>query len=1005
MNSRNEAHSGPMRRLIGPIAIALASVAIVPAAAQAQASIAGVVRDSSGAVLPGVTVEAASPALIEKVRTAVTGGTGQYRIENLRPGAYSVTFTLPGFNSVKRDGIELTGSFTATVNADLRVGAVEETITVTGETPVVDVQNTTQQRVLSGDALDAIPVNRVPAFMAALIPGVSNSTQDVGGSTGPIVAGGSLSIHGSRPTDIRTMSNGVSIQTAETGSSVQGVPNIAAFQEVVIDTGAADASNSLGGVRINLVPKEGGNAFHGSFVGAFANEDLQSSNFTDQLRSRGLSAPTGIRKIWDVNPSIGGPIRQDILWFHATIRHTVSQNYDGALPNLNAGHPNAWTYLADASHPSFRDNRWKNGDARLTWQATPKNKIGFAYDQTYGCQCPNDSSATIAPEAAMSAKYDPQRNLTLDWTSPVTNRLLFDAVAFHKAERAARQPENLDKLNPVTEQSTNLQYRGVTPAVLNNWSGNLTYRFSLAYVTGAHAFKAGFNNQHAVRDVLNYSVDSPVSYRFNNGVPNQVTLVATPFRGQANLDADFGVFAQDRWTLGRVTLSGGMRFDYFATSFPEQAAGPTPLTPSRNITFPDTKGVSWKDITPRTGFAYDVSGNGKTAVKASLNKYLAGQALRGSAAGGTVIFGNDLIPTSRLVTSVARSWNDANRNFVPDCDLIDQAANGECGAGNPAFGSVRPGSSYDPDILAGWGNRAYNWELSAGVQQEVLPRVSADVSVFRRWYGNFAVTDNRAVAPEDFTAFSITAPAESRLPGGGGYPVSGLYNVVPAKFNLTDNYITFARNYGRQIEHWNGVDVTVNARPGESILLQGGVSTGKATTDNCEIVEKLPEMLSGQTTLAIMNAAAVLVPKQFCHQESPFLTQVKFIGAYVVPVVDVQISGAYQSIPGPQVAANLVATSAQIAPALGRSLSGNAANATIAILEPGAIYGERLNQLDLRVAKILRFGQTRSTIGIDIANALNANPVMTESVAFATWRRPLSILMARFVKLSLQFDF
>jgi hypothetical protein len=132
---------------------------------------------------------------------------------------------------------------------------------------------------------------------------------------------------------------------------------------------------------------------------------------------------------------------------------------------------------------------------------------------------------------------------------------------------------------------------------------------------------------------------------------------------------------------------------------------------------------------------------------------------------------------------------------------------------------------------------------------------------------------------------------------------------------------------------------------------------------------------------------------------------VKFIGAYVVPVVDVQISGAYQSIPGPQAAANLVATSAQIAPALGRSLSGNAANATIAILEPGAIYGERLNQLDLRVAKILRFGQTRSTIGIDIANALNANPVMTESVAFATWRRPLSILMARFVKLSLQFDF
>jgi hypothetical protein len=371
-----------------------------------------------------------------------------------------------------------------------------------------------------------------------------------------------------------------------------------------------------------------------------------------------------------------------------------------------------------------------------------------------------------------------------------------------------------------------------------------------------------------------------------------------------------------------------------------------------------------------------------------------------------VIFGDDLIPTSRLVTSVSRSWNDANRNFVPDCDLISQAANGECGAGNPAFGGTRPGSEYDPEVLAGWGNRSHNWEFSAGVQQEVLPRVSADLSYFRRWYGNFAVTDNRAVEPGDFTPFSITAPSDPRLPGGGGYAVSGLYNVVPAKFNLTDNYITLADNYGKQIEHWNGVDLTVNARPREGIMLQGGLSTGRTTTDNCDVVDKLPELLFGQTTLAIMNAATVLVPKQFCHQQSAFLTQVKFIGAYVVPVVDVQISGTFQSIPGPQVAANLVASNAQIAPSLGRSLSGNAANATIALLEPGSLYGERLNQLDVRLAKILRFGgQTRSTVGIDIANALNANAVITESVAFATWRRPNSILPARFVKLTLQFDF
>jgi hypothetical protein len=200
------------------------------------------------------------------------------------------------------------------------------------------------------------------------------------------------------------------------------------------------------------------------------------------------------------------------------------------------------------------------------------------------------------------------------------------------------------------------------------------------------------------------------------------------------------------------------------------------------------------------------------------------------------------------------------------------------------------------------------------------------------------------------------------------------------------------------------VDVTVNARPGTGILLQGGLSTGRQTTDNCEVVEELPEMLFALPTLQLTNAN-VQVPKQFCHMQSPFLTQVKFIGVYTVPVVDVQVSGTFQSIPGPQLAANFVATNALVAPSLGRPLAGNAANVTVGILEPGALYGERLNQLDLRLAKILRVAQTRTTVGVDIANIFNSNAVLTENAAFAAWRRPQSILTARFAKLTLQFDF
>jgi hypothetical protein len=199
--------------------------------------------------------------------------------------------------------------------------------------------------------------------------------------------------------------------------------------------------------------------------------------------------------------------------------------------------------------------------------------------------------------------------------------------------------------------------------------------------------------------------------------------------------------------------------------------------------------------------------------------------------------------------------------------------------------------------------------------------------------------------------------------------------------------------------------VNFNVRPQAGTLLQGGLSTGRLTTDNCEVVAKLPETMFGQQTLQVTNAAANVVPAQFCHEQEPLLTQVKLLGTYLVPKIEVQISGTLQSIPGQQIAANYVATNAQVAPSLGRALSGGAANVTVAILEPGSKYGDRRNQLDLRVAKVLRFSQMRTTLGIDIANATNANPVLTQNPAYAAWLTPQTILTARFVKFSAQLNF
>jgi carboxypeptidase family protein len=1004
-------------------AVVLLWTVLLPSAAFAQASITGTVKDTSGAVLPGATVEAASPVLIEKVRTVITDTNGRFQITELRPGTYTVTFTLTGFNTFKRDGVILSGTAASTVDAELRVGSLEETITVTGESPIVDTHTLTRQQVLSADIVDALPSARNYVTLGRMVSGTSatgNGANDVGGSLIQDV-GGSLTVHGSRATDQRVTANGINTMTLQAGGNIGGqTPDVGSAAEVTIDTTSLSADLPTGGVRINFIPRDGGNRFSNSTFVNFTNQDLQGDNFSDALKVAGLATPTKIVKTFDLNESLGGPISRDKVWFWFSTRINTVEGEAGIFTNANAFKPNEWLYVPTTT-PAVNKGQQYNNSLRITYQVNPKLKVAGTYKADKWCNCPNQISATRAPEAARDRRFPRLRQEHAEVTSPITNKLLFEAVGLHLFERwgdmhlrakgGSLEDPALEALLPelisVTNQSNNLIYRGRDTnnnTLVPNWS----YRAAMSYVTGTHALKFGFNRTHGFLNEYQYAMN-PVSYRLNTvgGVTeaNQITMTNRPYTAISNLDNDFGMFAQDRWTMNRITLNLALRFDAFQSSFPEQTVGPAPLTPTRNITFPEQDNLNWKDISYRTGFVYDLGGNGKTAIKVALNKYLLGQTLNG--------IGRNPNPVLALTQSVNRSWTDANRDFIPQCDLLNPLQNGfggdVCGQiSDLSFGTLRPADLYDKDLTTGWGHRPQNWEFSVGVQRELIKNVALDVGYFRRIWKNFQVTDNLLVAPEDFTQFSLTVPTDPNL-STSGQTITGLYNVVGTKFGQVQNLNTLSDKYGKQIDHWNGFDVSVNARLQNGLVLQGGLGSGKQVEDNCEVVAKLPEMLNlaGANAANTANAPAQWRPAQFCHREEPMLTGVKALAMYIVPKIDVQVSGSFRSTPGTSLSVGYTATNAILAASstLGRVLSGNAQNMVIGIERPNERFTERRNELDMRIGKVLKYARTRSVVSLDIYNAFNSDAMIVQNQAYASYLRPVEILNARLLKVSWNFDF
>jgi hypothetical protein len=982
-----------VRRLLEVFVLLLATAP----AARAQ-TIAGTVKDATGAVMPGVTIEAASPALIEKVRAVVSDGAGQYKIVDLRPGAYTVTFTLPGFATVVRQGIELTTDFTANVNAELKVGAVEETITVSGASPLVDVQSVSTQRVLTRDVIDALPTGHNIQAAAVLIPGVTSSGgatsggRDVGGNT--MLQQPSPNFHGSTQSmqlwDGYWLSN---VQGTGTGGSTSFYVNDSATQELSYTTGADSIDVPLNGIAVNMIPKDGGNTFHGVLFSDFTHAPWSASNLTPKLTATGLTNVSKVYRISDFNPGVGGPIARDKLWFYTAFRYQVLD-----LSIVNSYYdkdPRPWVYTPDTNNPGRDDGTIPNGSGRLTWQASKKDKVSGWYTAQFKKRNHFSLVTGIVPDALALQKTPYAHASTLRWQRTQTNKLLFEAGfgIGHTLYEELYRPENAG-LVAYNDISSGLCYNNYCPGHSEHHGHMEDYKMSSAYVTGSHALKTGVYIGHGTTNLpIDYIGDATLN--FNNGVP-QAAVLRIPFNPWDGYFPDLGIYVQDRWTFKRATLTGGLRYDALTEKTLDSTLPASRWNPAQSFTGHDV--VHWKNLSPRVGIAFDLFGDGKTAVKTNIARYVAPDNANTANA-------ND--PQKTIGITDTRTWTDFNGDFTifnPDGSV---QLNELGPSTNRNFGKVIPTTNtQDPSTLNGYGKRGYSWEYQASIQRQLAARVAVTGGYYFRWLGNQLSTQNTLVTADSYSSpFCISVPTSPQLPNGGGYQVCGAYDIRPTSLGLVQNNITFARNFGGISDRYMGFDVNVNARFGNGGFVQGGINEQRRVYDTCHA-----PILSGTTISQVGSPEAV-----FCHQVFPFRPDVKALASYALPY-DIIISGTYQLSTGPNILATWNAPNSVIAPALGRNLAACPATGTctatksIQLIEPGTVWGDYLKELDLRLSKRITIGSWRFRGDLNLYNVFNSDFASTVNTTFSTaansqFLRPTAVIQGRLFKIGGQIDF
>jgi hypothetical protein len=1175
-----------MRGLLKPLLVAVVLFAPATTYAQGLGAIAGVVRDPSNAVIPGVTVEVTSPALIEKVRSTTTDNNGRYQITALPAGTYTIKFSLAGFSTVERGNVQLNADFTAPVNVTLAVGNLTDVVTVTAESPAVDVQNARVQYVFGGSDIADLPTERDLGGLLNLVPSIQTP-----GLMGACIGGVGAFCNGIAPAfnshtsalDADGQNQGrivVDGMTINRGASAQGINintgatngisfDTANVQEITFALSGALGESETGGASITVVPRTGGNRFAGSYFTSYLDQSFFDRNRETRLSNTPLIVDTV--HDFDVNGSFGGPIKRDRLWFYVNGRTRGDKKYPnggqvGGFANLNEGQfaANYQPLRGDGSKDYWLTytSEQKNIATRITWQATQKNKFNLAWDEQDACTNPCKGMINIvdSPESYFSLENRPNRLRSVSWTNPFTNRILFEAgiTAVNTIQNSTRHREyqNRPELPRICEAGTtvgmdefatkvnttitnnvtafpggtagncsifNTMISGSINEAFNNNSGiqkldDDAYRTKAvaSYVTGSHNAKIGWEGAYFAEKTTNVVNDMRLAYHY--GTPDASCLATAPSAanpwpcgnmtlqwgatdptnrlrrprpigfnmntglGTADERVWFGaIYVQDQWTLKRFTLSGAIRYDHAASRYGETCIGPDRFVPIQadgtdHWCSTPADGVSYNDITPRWGVAWDLFGTGRTSIKWNMGKYL-----QAAGFGGLYTDNNS---ARRSNNQLIRGWDDVNGNRIVECDFFNPAphthSSGDvCGSmlqpnGQPTtafatFGRAPSAAQLftansicgrtenssvthqayceasGQNLLSGWSRRRSEWQFGLGVQHEILPRLSGEVTYNWRKYQNLTDSDTVGLGCDYFNGadpdacfdnllnftgvnhdfYSFTAPSDPGLPDGGGYVIKGVSNQklrgnLPGLGNVTT--LQSVLNY-----YWHGVDTNFVYRGPRGLRISGGTSTGKSVRDTCRVDGDNPNVKGREGNLYGGG----------CMVNNRFQMNIRANGSFTIPWVDVLAGVVFQSRPGGALEADLdVPWQAAVwepssASRAGTQFNGNSltqgvATQSVNLLDFGDMYGQRWNNWDLTLRKNIRFAGKRFNFGVDIYNLLNSdtatgyeddytaffvngqwvtdNPA-TPAVEVQEWGNITQIVNPRFVRLSMTFDF